>query len=87
MIKEEVRRQLNESLTVADWEVSNTDPDMSVLTLKFAGGKKLPILQAKGNQGKRDFQFILQQLKNYKSNADSKAFIDGLVAKNKIRIR
>jgi hypothetical protein len=82
IIREEIKRQLNESLDVTGWETAD-----DYVTLKFDGDKTLDIMKAKGPDGDKVFKFILTQLKNYKTNKDSKAFIDNVVDKNKVRIK
>lgn len=73
-------------LVVKSWETVD-DPAMPYVILKFDGGKTLRITQAKGASGRKTFQFILNQLKNYKTDANSKAAIDDMVNKNRIRIK
>jgi hypothetical protein len=84
IIKEEVQRALTESLEVKDFEVIDKNPYESAIVLKFAGGKTLRIPMAKDKKLKN---FIVQQLKNYDKNADSKQVIDAMIDKHKVRIQ
>lgn len=87
IIKEEVRRALTESSKVIGHKVDTSDPQMHRVTLEFPGGRTLLITQAKGSSGKKAFDLIVNQLKNYDTKSDSKKFIDDLVDKNKVRIQ
>ena len=86
IIREKIQRQLKESLDVKDWEIVD-DPNMPYVILKFEGGKTLRIVQTYGADGRRTFRFIVNALKTYNTNADSKKFIDSVVDKKRIQIK
>lgn len=76
LIREEVRRQLTESLTVTDWD-EYVKPDY--VLIKLSNGKSLKVDKKRVKGGARAYQMLLMGLDGYNDNKKAKQFIDSLV--------
>lgn len=76
IIREEVKRQLTESLTVTDWD-EYVNPDY--VLIKLSNGKSLKLDKKRVKGGSRVYQMVLMGLDGYKDNKKARQFIDSLV--------